>query len=137
MVNVSWGDMKFAYKAPTSLDPTSGWSIDTDENKITFENYSNSAKLRYTNAYGNVGLKINSAIGYTYKFTYKFAGDSYYGPSSGSINLRIKKATTLTGSPSTILRGTAYKVTLKEILNVNPEVSGITPEYIYYFSTRL
>lgn len=27
------------------------------------------------------------------------------------------------------------EVTLKEILNVNPEVSGITPEYIYYFST--
>ena len=54
MVNVSWGDMKFAYKAPTSLDPTSGWSIDTDENKITFENHSNGAKLRYNDVYGNV-----------------------------------------------------------------------------------
>ena len=54
MVNVSWGDMKFAYKTPTSSDPTSGWSIDTDENKITFENHSNGAKLRYNDVYGNV-----------------------------------------------------------------------------------
>ena len=94
-----------------SLRDASGKALSGKTVTIT---YRGNTYRRTTNAYGNVGLKINSAIGYTYKFTYKFAGDSYYGPSSGSINLRIKKATTLTGSPSTILRGTAYKVTLKD-----------------------
>ncbi|SFL24135.1 transglutaminase domain-containing protein [Methanobrevibacter olleyae] len=69
---------------------------------------------RTTNSKGVASLKINSAIGYSYKLTYKFAGNSYYGPSSGSLNLRTKMATSLTKSSSTILKGTAYKVTLKD-----------------------
>ena len=67
-----------------------------------------------TNSKGVVSLKINSAIGKTYALKYKFAGTKYYGPSSGSVNLRIKNATTLTGPASTtIIKGNAYKVTLK------------------------
>ena len=67
-----------------------------------------------TNSKGVVSLKINSAIGRTYALKYKFAGTKYYGPSSGSVNLRIKNATTLTGPASTtIIKGNAYKVTLK------------------------
>ncbi|MBE6512861.1 MAG: hypothetical protein E7Z75_06955 [Methanobrevibacter olleyae] len=67
-----------------------------------------------TNSKGVVSLKINSAIGKRYVLKYKFAGTKYYGPSSGSVNLRIKNATTLTGPASTtIIKGNAYKVTLK------------------------
>ena len=67
-----------------------------------------------TNSKGVVSLKINSAIGQRYVLKYKFAGTKYYGPSSGSVNLRIKNATTLTGPASTtIIKGNAYKVTLK------------------------
>ena len=67
-----------------------------------------------TNSKGVVSLKINSAIGKRYVLKYKFAGTKYYGPSSGSVNLRIKNATTLTGPASTtIIKGTAYNVTLK------------------------
>lgn len=69
---------------------------------------------KITNSKGVVSLKINSAIGRTYALKYKFAGTKYYGPSSGSVNLRIKNATTLTGPASTtIIKGNAYKVTLK------------------------
>ena len=67
-----------------------------------------------TNSKGVVSLKINSPIGYTYRLTYSYSGSSYYGSSSGSVNLKIKMATTLTGSSSTIIKGNAYKVTLKD-----------------------
>ena len=67
-----------------------------------------------TNSKGIVGLKISATIGRTYTMGYEFAGDSNYGPSSGSANIRIKNATSLTGSGSYIIRGNAYKVTLKD-----------------------
>ena len=70
---------------------------------------------KQTNSKGQVSLKINSGIGYTYKLSYKYAGNKNYGSSSGSINLRTKMATTLSGpSATTIIKGTAYKVTLKD-----------------------
>ncbi len=70
---------------------------------------------KVTNSRGQVGLKINSAIGYTYKISYKFAGDSNYGAKSGSLSLKIRMATSLSGpSATTIIRGNSYKVTLKD-----------------------
>ena len=68
-----------------------------------------------TNSKGQVSLKINSPIGYTYRLSYKYGGSSYYGSSSGSIRLKIKMATSLSGpSAKTIIKGSAYKVTLKD-----------------------
>ena len=67
-----------------------------------------------TNSKGKVGVKINSAKGKVYKFTYKFNGNSLYGPSSGSLNLRTKLATSLIRSSATIIKGNPYKVTLKD-----------------------
>lgn len=67
-----------------------------------------------TDSNGTVGLKINSGAGSVYKFAYRFAGDGNYGPSSGSLNLRTKLATSLTGSSSTVIKGNPYKVTLKD-----------------------
>ena len=68
-----------------------------------------------TNSKGQVSLKINSPIGYTYKLSYKYGGSSYYGSSSGSLRLKTKMATSLSGpSATTIIKGSAYKVTLKD-----------------------
>ena len=70
---------------------------------------------KVTNSKGQVSLKINSPIGYTYKLSYKYGGNKNYGPSSGSVSLRTKMATSLTGpSATTIIKGSAYKVTLKD-----------------------
>lgn len=76
--------------------------------------YRSKTYKRTTNANGLARMTINSPAGNVYKFTYKFAGDSLYGASSASLNLRTKLATTLTGSSSTIIKGNAYKVTLKD-----------------------
>ena len=83
-------------------------------NKTVTLTYRGKTYKKTTNSKGKVSLKINSAIGRTYTLGYKFSGTKYYGPSSGSVNLRIKNATTLTGPASTIIiKGNAYKVTLK------------------------
>ena len=82
--------------------------------KITLT-YRGKTYKKTTNAKGVVSLKINSAIGSTYVLKYKYAGTKNFGPSSGSVKLKIKKATTLTGPASTtIIKGNAYKVTLKD-----------------------
>ena len=83
-------------------------------NKIVVLKYRGKTYKKTTNSKGVVSLKINSAIGYTYKLTYKYSGSIYYGSSSGSVNLKTKMATTLTGSSSTIVKGNTYKVTLKD-----------------------
>ena len=67
-----------------------------------------------TNAKGVASLRIYSPAGNTYKYSYKFNGDSKYGPSSGSVNLKIKMGTNFIGSGSTIIKGSSYKVTLKD-----------------------
>ena len=83
-------------------------------NRTVIIKYRGVTYKKVTNAIGDVGVKINSGIGYTYKLTYRYAGTNYYGPSSGSVNLKTKMATTLTGSSSTIIKGNTYKVTLKD-----------------------
>lgn len=83
-------------------------------NKTITITYGTRSYTRTTNSNGIAGLKINSAKGSLYKFAYKFNGDSLYGPSSGSMNLRTKLATHLTGSSSNIIKGNAYKVTLRD-----------------------
>lgn len=68
-----------------------------------------------TNAKGVVSLKISSPIGSTNKLSYRYAGNKNYGSRSGSVNLKTKMATTLTGVKSTVfIKGNAYKVTLKD-----------------------
>ena len=80
--------------------------------KIT---YRGKTYTKTTDSKGKVGLKISSTIGYTYKISYKYAGNSKYGAISGSVNLKIKKGTSLTGSSSTtIIKGNKYSVTLKD-----------------------
>lgn len=60
-------------------------------------------------------MKISSAIGYAYNLSYKYAGNSNYGAISGSVNLKVKKGTSLAGSSSTtIIKGNKYSVTLKD-----------------------
>lgn len=83
-------------------------------NKTVVLKYRGKTYKKTTNSKGVVSLKINSAIGYTYKLTYEYSGSIYYGSSSGSVNLKTKMATTLTGSSSIIVKGNAYKVTLKD-----------------------
>ncbi|AMK14864.1 transglutaminase domain-containing protein [Methanobrevibacter olleyae] len=68
-----------------------------------------------TNSKGTVGLKISSTIGYAYKFSYKYAGGSKYGSSSGFVKLKVKKGTSLTGpSSTTIIKGNKFTVKLKD-----------------------
>lgn len=76
--------------------------------------YNGKKYKKVTNAKGVVGLKISSAVGTYNRLSYRFAGNSYYGPSSGSLNLKSKLATKLVGSSSTIIKGNTYKVTLKD-----------------------
>lgn len=84
-------------------------------NKTVTLTYRGKTYKKTTNSKGVVSLKINAAIGSTHNLKYKFAGTKYYGPSSGSVNIRVKNATTLTGPASTvIIKGNAYKVTLKD-----------------------
>lgn len=83
-------------------------------NKTVVLKYRGKTYKKTTNSKGVVSLKINSAIGYTYKLTYEYSGSIYYGSSSGSVNLKTKMATTLTGSSSIIVKGNAYNVTLKD-----------------------
>lgn len=83
-------------------------------NKNVVFKYRGKSYKKTTNSNGIASLKINSPIGYTYRLTYSYSGSSYYGSSSGSVNLKTKMATTLTGSSSTIIKGNAYKVTLKD-----------------------
>ncbi len=115
-------------KTPTKLT-NSGSSVgkgknyyitlkDTNGNVLSKKNvvfkYRGKSYKKTTDSKGVASLKINSAIGYTYKLTYSYSGSNYYGSSSGSVNLKTKMATTLTGSSSTIIKGKAYKVTLKD-----------------------
>ena len=70
--------------------------------------------VKTTNSDGQASLTIKGTFGKTYPLSYKFAGDSEYGPSSGSVSLTIKKATSLTGSGTVLSQGDSYKVTLKD-----------------------
>ena len=76
--------------------------------------YNGRTYKKKTNAKGVVGLKINTNITSVNKLSYRFAGNKNYGPSSGSVNLRTKMGTHLTGSSATIIKGKYYKVTLKD-----------------------
>ena len=83
-------------------------------NKTVVITYNGKTYKKTTNANGVAGLKITTTPGKSYKFAYKYAGNSWYGASSGSLSLRTKLATTLVGSSSTIIKGNNYKVTLKD-----------------------
>ena len=69
---------------------------------------------RTTDSNGMVSLTINAAAGKTYALKYAFAGDDYYFASSGSVNLKVQSKTTISGSGTTITKGSAYKVYLKD-----------------------
>ena len=73
----------------------------------------NSTYTRTTDENGLVNLTITSKEGREYPLTYAFDGDENYTSSSGSVNLTIQMTTAITGSGSTIIKGNAYKVTLK------------------------
>ena len=80
--------------------------------KIT---YRGKTYLKTTNSKGKVGLKIKSAPGYKYRFSYKYGGNGEYGSSSGTLYLKVKEATSLTNYTSNnISDGTAFKVILKD-----------------------
>ena len=66
-----------------------------------------------TNSKGKVGLKISGIVAKTYKLTYKFVGDENLTSSAGSVNIKIKMASALTGSGTSIVKGKKYTVTLK------------------------
>ena len=84
-------------------------------NKTVKLTYRGKTYNKITNSRGDVGLRINNPIGNSYTLNYNFAGDSHYGPSSGSVNIRIKKGTNLIGPSSTVIvKGNDYKVTLKD-----------------------
>ena len=116
-------------KTPTKLT-NSGASVASGKSYIVTLTDSNgkalsgrSVKLVYrgktykktTNAKGQVSLKITAGLGNRYKMTYKYGGCKTYGPSSGSVTIRVKMGTTLTGpSSKTILKGSQYNVTLKD-----------------------
>ena len=114
-------------KTPTKLVNSGGFVCKGNVYHVTLKNYNNKVLVnktvtityrsktykKTTNANGMVGLKISSSPGKAYKFTYKYAGSSYYGASSGSLNLKTKMATQLTG-PTTLIKGNPYKATLKD-----------------------
>ena len=80
--------------------------------KIT---YRGKTYLKTTNSKGKVSLKIKSAPGYKYRFSYKYGGNGEYGSSSGTLYLKVKEATSLTNYTSNnISDGTAFKVILKD-----------------------
>ena len=66
-----------------------------------------------TNSKGKVGLKISGIVAKTYKLTYKFVGDENLTSSAGSVKIKIKMASALTGSGTSIVKGKKYTVTLK------------------------
>ena len=116
-------------KTPTKLVNSGGSTVKGKSYLITLKdsngkvltnravriNYRGKLYKKTTNAKGQFGLKISAGVGNRYKMTYSYAGNKNYGPSSGSVNLRIKMGTTLTGPSSTnIVKGNAYKVTLKD-----------------------
>ena len=82
--------------------------------KITFT-FNGKTYTRTTNKKGVANLTINAAAGKTYKFSYKFAGTSYYNRSaSGTINLAVKLKTSLKNSGTVIMNDTVYTVSLKD-----------------------
>ncbi len=83
-------------------------------NKTVSIVYGGKTYKKTTNAKGVVSLKISSAVGKTYKMTYKFAGDNYYAASSGSVSIKVKLGTSLTASASSVIKGKAYSVRLKD-----------------------
>ena len=115
-------------KTPTKLANSGSFVCKGNVYQVTLKDANNKAlakkplKVTYgtriynltTDSDGKAGLKINSGAGSVYNFTYRFSGDSNYGPSSGSLSLRTKLATRLSGSSSTVIKGNPYKVTLKD-----------------------
>ena len=82
--------------------------------KITFT-FNGKTYTRTTNKKGVASLTINAAAGKTYKFSYKFAGTSYYNRSaSGTINLAVKLKTSLKNSGTVLMNNTTYVVSLKD-----------------------
>ena len=94
-----------------TLKDADGKSLANKKVSITFNN---KTYAKTTNSNGQASLTIKGTFGRSYPLSYKFAGDSKYGPSSGSLSLRVKKATSLKGSASSIVQGKSYTVTLKD-----------------------
>ena len=83
-----------------------------------------------TNSKGVAGLKISLAAGKTYKFSYKYVGNSYYNRSaSGTIKLAVKYSTTLKNSANYVMNGTSYVVSLKS--GSGKAVSGKTIKFTF------
>ena len=72
---------------------------------------------RTTDAKGMVNITLSGEIKNTYKITYKFAGDSSYSASSGSISLSLKMPTKIVSYTSSIVKGSKFKITLKNAKN--------------------
>ena len=82
--------------------------------RIIFIFGSNKVKyIKTTDKNGIAYLTINAAAG-KYTLKYSFLGDDSYSASSGSVNLKVQSKTTISGSGSTITKGNAYKVYLKD-----------------------
>ena len=113
-------------KASTSISTATKYAVkgetysvvlkDKDGNVLSKKNviltYNGKTYNKTTNSKGIVSIKITGTVAKTYKLTYKFAGDEYYKASSGSVSLKVKMATSLTGA-STVVKGNKYSVTLK------------------------
>ena len=83
--------------------------------KVKIE-YRGISYVKTTNSKGRVGLKINSSPGHSYNLSYNYIGNSEYGPISGKLDLKVKKATYLVSYTSNnITIGSAFKVILKDL----------------------
>ena len=115
-------------KSPTTLTNSGSVICKGNPYKVTLKDFNNDpiankrvsitfngvTYSKVTDSKGVASLTINAAAGKTYNFSYKFAEDNWYGASSGSIDVRNKLATTVTGTSSTHIKGSQYNVTLKD-----------------------
>ena len=92
--------------------------------------YRGTTYKKTTDANGRAAITLSSGVGGTYKMEYSYAGTDYYGASSGSVNIKIKMGTTITGpSSTTFIKGNSYQVTLKDANGKG--VSGKTVTFIF------
>ncbi len=124
----SSGSVSLFVKTPTSFKNSGSSIISGKVYKVTLKDsngkalankkivmsFDNKNYNKTTNDKGQASLTIKGTFGRAYPLSYKFAGDGKYGPSSGSLSLRVKKGTTITGSGNGIVQGNSYKITLKD-----------------------
>lgn len=115
-------------KAPTKIAKYAGAAVkgktvsvilkDSDgkvlSSKAVTISFNGKTYKRTTNAKGLASITVTGVVGKYYTMSYKFAGNDNYAASSGSARIRVKMPTSFLISSTSVVKGSAFSVTLRD-----------------------